>query len=73
MNTQLRRVTVVPLTSGSHPAPFRTTTNFANKPGLVLADQIRTLDRLRFKKQIGVIDPDTLTAALAVLREMFEE
>lgn len=73
MNANLRRVTVMPITTGSHPAPFRVKTRFVGKDGLLLADQVRTLDRLRFKKRLGVIGDDSLFEALAILRDMFEE
>ncbi|MBX3326616.1 MAG: type II toxin-antitoxin system PemK/MazF family toxin [Nitrospira sp.] len=34
-------------------------------------DQIRTVDSERLVKRVGRIAPSTLTAALAVLQEMF--
>ncbi len=73
MNTHLRTATVVPLTSGSRPAPFRVTVKFKGKSGLLLADQMRTLDRARLVKRMGRVDATTLRETLAVLREMFAE
>jgi mRNA interferase MazF len=72
MNTHLRTVTAMPLTSGSHPAPFRIPVRFEGRDGLLLADQMRTIDRRRLRKRLGVLDGATLNATLAVLREMFE-
>jgi mRNA interferase MazF len=72
MNAHLRTVTAMPLTSGSHPAPFRIPVRFEGKVGLLLADQIRTLDRRRMVKRLGKVSGATLTTALAVMREMFE-
>ena len=73
MNQHLRTITAMPLTSGSHPAPFRIAVRFQDKDGLLLADQVRTLDRRRLVKRLGKVSRPTLAAALAVLREMFHE
>ena len=73
MNANLRTITAMPLTSGSHPAPFRVPVQVEGRDGLLLADQIRTLARRRLRKRIGVLNAETLDSALAVLREMFEE
>jgi mRNA interferase MazF len=72
MNNHLRTITAMPLTSGSQPAPFRIAIRFQGKDGLLLADQVRTLDRRRLIKRLGKVSATTLTAALTVLREMFE-
>ena len=45
MNSVLRRTVVAPLTSGSHPAPFRVPVTFRDIEGFVLLDQIRAADR----------------------------
>lgn len=72
MNGYLGTVIVMPLTSGSHRTRFRVPTNFRNIPGLLLGDQIRCVSKLRLIKHLGALDEPTLTAALTVLREMFE-
>jgi mRNA interferase MazF len=73
MHDFLRTVTVAPMTTGSRPAPYRISIRFRRKNGLILLDQIRTLDRLRLARRLGVADPATLRATLAALREMFED
>lgn len=73
LNGILRRIIVAPITGGSHPAPFRVPTTFRGKPGLILLDQIRTVDRARLVTRMGVIDEPALAAALAVLVRMFGE
>ncbi len=73
MNAHLRTMTVVPLTSGSRPAPFRIAVTFQGKSGLLLPDQMRTLDRARLVKRLGRIDAATLRQTLSVLREMFAD
>ena len=73
LNRILRRIIVAPITSGSHPAPFRIPVTFQGVPGLILPDQIRTLDKMRLTRRLGRVDPATLQATLAVLGEMFGE
>lgn len=71
MNDHLRTVVVAPMTTGSRPAPFRIEISFQRKTGLILLDQLRTLDRQRLVKRLGVTKPETLAAALDGLRAMF--
>ncbi|WP_333605785.1 type II toxin-antitoxin system PemK/MazF family toxin [Novosphingobium sp.] len=73
MNRHLATFTVIPLTSGSRPAPFRIQTRFKAKDGFLLPEQLRTVDRVRLVKRLGEIEPNILAEALTVLREMFEE
>ena len=73
MNRNLDTATIMPMTTGSRPAPFRVPIRFDGKQGFLLADQLRTADHHRMRKLVGSVDSATLTAALAILREMFEE
>jgi mRNA interferase MazF len=73
MNEGLRTLTVGPMTTGSRPAPFRVAVRFEGKDGLVVLDQIRTVDKERLVKRMGRVDRGTLSAVLGVLGEMFEE
>ncbi len=71
LNAHLRTVIVAPLTSGSRPARFRVPVRFQGKDGLILPDQLRTLDRARLVKRMGRVDAGTLGGVLRVLGEMF--
>lgn len=71
LNAHLRTVIVAPMTTGSHPAPFRVPVTFKGKSGLILPDQMRTLDRARLVKPLGKVDGATEAAVRAVLVEMF--
>lgn len=71
LNRVLRRVIVAPMTSGSHPAPFRVPTTFRNRAGLILLDQIRTVDRQRLVARRGAVDQAETDAALEVLAGLF--
>ena len=71
MNAHLRTVIVAPMTTGSPPARFRIALTFQGKQGLIVLDQIRTLDRARLVKRLGALRPATLTATLQTLQAMF--
>ncbi len=71
MNAHLRTVIVAPMTTGSRPARFRIEVTFKGKKGLILLDQIRTLDSARLVKRLGALRPVTLAATLQTLQAMF--
>ena len=71
MHDYLRTVTVVPMTTGSKAAPFRIPITFQGKRGLILLDQIRTLDKIRLVKRLGNATERSLTASLRTLQEIF--
>jgi len=73
MHDHLRTVIVAPMTTGSRPAPFRIPITFGKKRGLILLDQIRTLDKVRLVKRLGAVSPDTLSATLNTLQEVFDQ
>jgi mRNA interferase MazF len=73
MNDYLRTSLVAPLTTGGRAAPYRIPVTFQGRAGLILLDQLRTLDRMRLVRRMGVITRDTLSRTLATLREIFEE
>jgi mRNA interferase MazF len=73
MHDFLRTVTVAPMTTGSRPAPYRIPLRFRRKDGLILLDQMRTLDKQRLVRRLGAVTPPTLSRILTVLREMFQE
>jgi mRNA interferase MazF len=73
MHNYLRTVIVAPMTTGSHPAPFRIALRHGGKEGLILLDQIRTVDKARLVKRAGAVAPAVLSSILAVLAEVFAE
>jgi mRNA interferase MazF len=73
MLNYLRTAMVAPLTTGSHPAPYRIPVRFQRREGLILLDQLRTLDKQRLLRRLGSVGAGTLELALAALRAMFEE
>lgn len=73
MHDHLRTVIVAPMTTGSQPAPFRISMTFSGKKGLILLDQIRTLDKLRLVRKVGRVSGSTLATTLATLQQVFAE
>jgi mRNA interferase MazF len=71
MNAHLRTVIVAPMTTGSRPARFRVPLTFQGKQGLILLDQVRTLDRVRLVQRLGTLRPVTLRSVLQTLQAMF--
>ena len=71
MNAHLRTVIVAPMTTGSRPARFRVGLSFQGKQGLIVLDQIRTLDRVRLVKRVGALRTQTLALTLQTLQNMF--
>jgi mRNA interferase MazF len=73
LHDHLRTVIVAPMTTGSQAAPFLVPVRFEPKNGLILLDQLRTLDKRRLRRRLGVVERPTLRATLACLREMFAD
>lgn len=73
LNDHLRTVIVAPMTSKGFAAPFRVAVTHGGTKGLILLDQLRTVDKLRLAKRLGAVPAKTLTAALSTLQEVFTQ
>ncbi|MBS0316928.1 MAG: type II toxin-antitoxin system PemK/MazF family toxin [Proteobacteria bacterium] len=73
LHEHLRTVIVAPMTSKGFTAPFRVPITHAGTKGLIVLDQLRTVDKARLVKKQGAASARTWSVALAVLREVFEE
>lgn len=73
MNEHIATVIVAPMTTRGRDYPTRVNCQFEGKDGQIVLDQIRTVDKMRLVKKLGKINPDTQSAVLAVLLEMFAE
>ena len=71
LNDYLRTVIVAPMTTKGRAAGFRVPITHDGKKGLILLDQIRSIDKSRLVKRIGKSNPKTLSASLGVLQETF--
>ena len=73
LNDNLLTVIVVPMTSKGFAAPFRVPVTHGGTKGLILLDQMRTVDKTRLVKKTGALTAKTLTATLTTLQEVFTE
>ena len=68
----LKTVIVASMTSKGFDFVFRPKIKFEKKDGLVLLDQIRTVDKTRLVKKIGDVDKKTTKEISQILVKMFE-
>jgi mRNA interferase MazF len=67
----LKTIIIAPLTSKGFDFVFRPKITFQDKDGLVLLDQIRTVDKSRLTKKIGVVEEKKAKEISDLLVEMF--
>lgn len=73
LHDHLKTVIVAPMTSKGFATPFRVPVTHAGTKGLILLDQVRTVDKASLAKRLGAVSPRTLSATLATLQEVFAE
>ncbi len=71
MNTHLQTITVCPVTSTSKNYPTRIKVIIGKKVSWIVVDQIRTLDKRRIIKTVGLLRDETITKLKAILKETF--
>lgn len=71
LNAHLATFIIAPLTTGSHPYPFRIACKVAGKAGHIVLDQVRTVDRRRLVRRVGRLPSGAMSSTLTVLQEMF--
>jgi len=71
MNKHIRTLIVAPLTSTLKDYPTRIPVIFEGKKGNIVLDQIRTIDRTRIIKKLGVLDKKTSFLLLETLGKIF--
>lgn len=64
-------VIVAPMTSTGRARPTRAACRFQGKNGLVLLDQVRTVDRSRLVKKLGRLSARSSEEVLGILAQMF--
>ncbi|MGC8518185.1 MAG: type II toxin-antitoxin system PemK/MazF family toxin, partial [Steroidobacteraceae bacterium] len=70
---RLRTVMVAPMTSKGFSAPFRVPVTHAGTRGLILLDQIRTVDKVRLVKRQGTVSVKVLAATLNTVQAAYSE
>ena len=71
MNRHIETVIVAPMTTRGRSYPTRVSLRFQRKPGQIVLDQIRTVDKIRLVKRLGTIDQPTAEKVLLLLAELF--
>ena len=62
---------VAPMTTKGFKLPSRVQCKFQDKTGLIILDQIRTVDQSRFHKKLGTISVKTQKELCQKLQELF--
>ena len=73
LNQHLRTVMMAPMTSKGFAAPFRVSVTHAGTKGLIVLDQLRSVDKQRLVKKLGQVSAKTLGTVLKTLQELFAE
>ena len=73
MNAHLNSVLAAPMSSSELPAPFRIPVTHTKKQGLILLDQICTIDKSRLIRKLGTVTDQTMAEVLDVLQEIFTQ
>lgn len=71
MNRHIATVIIAPLTSQGKAYPTRVACRFQGKAGLIVLDQLRTVDKTRLVKRLGQLSATERQAVLQTLAEMF--
>lgn len=71
MNRHIGTVIVAPMTTKGRRYPTRVQCSFQDKKGQVVLDQIRTVDKKRLIKKLGVINSKAQNNVLHILQEVF--
>ena len=71
MNDNISTVIVAPMTSKGRRYPTRVSCTFQGVHGLIVLDQIRTVDKIRLVKKLGRISSQTQGKVMDSLAEMF--
>ena len=71
MNRNIRTVIIAPMTSAQKDYPTRVSCSFKKKEGQIVLDQIRTIDKTRLIKKLGMIDSRTQLDVISILQRLF--
>lgn len=71
-NRFLHTVIIAPLTSKGRAYPYRIPLIFQGKKGEIALDQLRSVDKSRLIKKLGIVGDKTAIALCTNLQDMFE-
>jgi len=70
MNRYLRTIIVAPMTTKSRSYPTRVRIKQKNESGWIVIDQLRTIDKQRIIKILGLLSPIEINKTKRIIREM---
>ncbi len=73
MNRNIRTVIIAPMTTKGRRYPTRVECKFQGKPGQIVLDQIRTIDKSRLVHKLGQLKEETSVEVLETLAQLFSE
>jgi mRNA interferase MazF len=73
MNQHISTAIVAPMTTKGRKYPTRVSCSFQGKKGQIVLDQIRTVDKKRLVKRLGVISKNSQEKTLQILQELFAD
>ncbi len=71
-NKYLDTVTAAPMTSTIKAYPTRITCVFQKRQGQIVLDQLRTVDKIRLGKKLGIMDEKTAKVVCDLLVQFFK-
>ena len=71
INRNIGTVIIAPMTTKRRAYPTRVAVRFQGKDGQIVLDQLRTIDKSRLVKKLGVISGPTQTTVLNALASLF--
>jgi mRNA interferase MazF len=72
VNKFVNTILICPFTSSKRKYPFRVNSNFNEQEGQLATEQIRSIDKTRLIKKLGILDQATSEKLCQTLVEMFE-
>ncbi len=71
MNKYLNTIVIAPMTSSLKKYPTRVSVEHEGKKGMIVIDQIRTIDKARILKVLGKLTKNELTMCKDVIKKTF--
>ncbi len=71
LNEHWRTVIIAPMTTANNVYPFRIESEFGGRTGLIVLDQLKTVDKRRCLRRLGALDEATMSDVMAALVDMF--
>jgi mRNA interferase MazF len=71
MNKHLKTIVICPMTTNTKEYPTRVAVNQDGKSGMIIIDQIRTIDKSRIQKVFGKLNKTEIKMCKEVIQETF--